>query len=231
MPSTLTHRRRTALDALRELAATSGGPVHYPEVGARMGVSAWTAYGLLRDLESLGLVRRSYAIAPGHSAGGRSRILFAPSAPAAGEEPESENRLRTAFERFAAIADETAAVRAYVADTRDDLAYHLGFWMARLDAAGRSAQDAGRALLEGGALPSTKLQAIAALGLGSTLARLEPERLAGRLTEATGRLTVLLEGASRVPDGRLAALVDAARRLATSVGQSDAARPSKRIVT
>jgi hypothetical protein len=104
-------------------------------------------------------------------------------------------------------------------------------WPVSPPPVGRSAQDAGRALLEGGALPSTKLQAIAALGLGSTLARLEPERLAGRLTEAAGRLTVLVEGASRAQDGRLAALVDAARRLAPYIGPSNAARPSKRIVT
>lgn len=228
MPSNLTHRRRTALDALRELAAAAGGPVHYPAVGERMGISAWTAYGLLRDLESLGLAERSYAIAPGHTAGGRSRILFLPTSPAAQAEADSEGLLRSAFERFAAIADEAAAVRVYVADARDDVAYHLGFWLARLDAAGRSAQDAGRALLEGGALPATKLQAIAALGLGSTLARLEPERLARRLTAAAGRLTVLLEGAGRVPDSRLAALVDATRRLRLLEGE---ALPGKRIVT
>lgn len=227
MPSSLTHRRRTALDALRELAAAAGGPVHYPEVGAHMGISAWTAYGLLRDLESLGLAVRSYALTPGHGSGGRSRILFAPAAPAALAEPESENLLRTAFERFRGMAD-AAAVRVYVADARDDLAYHLGFWMARLDSAGRSAQDAGRALLEGGALPATKLQAVAALGLGSTLARLEPERLARRLTAAAGRLTVLLDGAGRVPDARLASLVDAARRLAPN---ETPPAPTKRIAT
>lgn len=227
MPALLTHRRRSALAALRELAAQAGGSVHYPDLGARMGVSAWTAYGLLRDLEALGLVTRSYAIAPGHTAGGRSRILFAPAAPAAAYEPESESRLRTAFERFAAIADEATAARAYVADARDDLAYHLGFWMARLDGAGRSAQDAARALLEGKALPATKLQAVAALGLGATLARLEPERLARRLTEAAGRLTVMLESAGEVSDRSLAALVDAARRL----GSPEGSGPNPRIAT
>lgn len=212
MPSSLTHRRRAALEALRELAAETGRPVHYPDVGARMGVSAWTAYGLLRDLETLGLAVRSYSVAAGRSTGGRSRILFEAAAPAPGS-ADAEGGLRLAFERFVAIADETAAARAYVADARDDLAYHLGFWLARLDAAGRSAQDAARSLLDGGARPATKLQAVAALGLGSTLSRLRTDRLARRLTAAAGRLTVVLDAAGRAPDPALAALVDAARRL------------------
>src|SRR5438132_12436902 len=79
----LTPRRGETLAVLRRLAAERGAAVHYSEVAAAMGISAWTAYGLLRELERVGLAARSYATgtdAPGQSRrGGRSRILFAPS--------------------------------------------------------------------------------------------------------------------------------------------------------
>jgi len=224
--SRLTPRRRQALDALRALAG--GRPAHYSAVGVRLGVSAWTAYGLLRDLETLGLVTRSYALA-GAPAGGRSRILFQPTAAASGAPDEADGLLQAAFERFAAVADEAAAARAYLAEAGNDLAWHLGFWLGRLDAAGRTARDAARSVLEGAGRPASKLQAVAALGLGSALARLEADRLGSRLTAASGRLTVLVEEAARVSDARLAALVDAARRLGP--GPQPAPRPTRRILS
>src|SRR5690348_2982882 len=176
----LTPRRRETLDVLQRLTQQAGAAVHYSLVGARMRISAWTAYGLLRDLESMGLVVRRYALGGG-GAGGRSRILFEPSAPARGESEEDDAPLRSAFERFAAIPDDAAAVRAYLAEARTDLGWHLGFWLGRLEAAGRNAHEAARTLLEGSGLPAAKMQAVAALGLGSTLARLGPARLADRL--------------------------------------------------
>jgi hypothetical protein len=151
----------------------------------------------------MGLVRRLYAREPG-SGGGRSRILFAPSAPEA-VRPASD-ALREAFDRFRGIADEPTAVRAYLATT-GDLAYQLGFWLARLEAAGRDAAEAGRAVLEGGLVPAAKVRTVAALGLGSALARLSGTRLAARLTEAAMALSQLVD------DDDLAGLVDSARSL------------------
>jgi hypothetical protein len=211
----LTPRRRETLDELQRLTQQAGAAVHYSLVGARMRISAWTAYGLLRELEAMGLVVRRYALG-GNAAGGRSRILFEPSSPAR-VEGDDEAPLRLAFERFAAIPDDAAAVRAYLAEglagAGNDLAWHLGFWLGRLEAAGRNARDASRTLLEGGGLPAAKMQAVAALGLGSTLARLRPARLASRLTAASSRFAMLLEEAGRASDARLTQLVDAARRL------------------
>ena len=207
----LTPRRRETLDVLRRLTQQAGAADHYSLVAGRMRISAWTAYGLLRELESMGLVVRRYALG-GTGGGGRSRILFEPSAPARGE-ADVDAPLRSAFERFAAIPDDAAAVRAYLAEAGNDLAWHLGFWLGRLEAAGRNAHDAARTLLEGSGLPAAKMQAVAALGLGSTLARLGPARLADRLTAASSRFSALLEEAGRVSDARLAQLVDSARRL------------------
>lgn len=201
--SALTPRRRETLAELRHLTAQAGDAVHYSLLAARMRISAWTAYGLLRDLESMGLVRRRYAREPG-AGGGRSRILFAPTSPDA-VRPASE-ALREAFERFRAIADERTAARAYLA-TPGDLAYQLGFWLGRLEAAGREAAEAGRTILEGGLVPAAKVRTVAALGLGSALSKLGSTRMAARLTEAVIALSQLVD------DDDLAGLVDSARSL------------------
>src|SRR2546423_2254436 len=97
----LTPRRQEALQALQRLSGQAGGAVHYSLVGARMRISAWTAYSLLRELERMGLVARRYVRRPGQSAGGRSQALFLPlPAPAVGL---PDPVLEAAFERFAAI--------------------------------------------------------------------------------------------------------------------------------
>ena len=220
----LTPRRQETLEVLRAAARDAPeGAAHYSTVAEGLGVSPWTAYGLLRDLETLGLAVRRYLVPPSGGHGGRSRILFAPASPAGdGASVTAERALVAAFERFAAIADEAAAVRVYIAEAGGDVAFHLGFWLGRLDVTGRHALDAAGALLEGGGNPAAKVQAIAAMGLGTALAHLGPARLSRRLTAAANRLTVALDAAGRASDSRLAELVDVARRL------SD---PPRRIVT
>ena len=204
----LTPRRQEALEALQRLSAQAGGAVHYSVVAARMRISAWTAYSLLRELERMGLVARSYVRAAG---GGRSRALFLPVSNLAAGAPDLA--LEAAFRRFAAMADEAAAARDYLAAAGGDLAYHLGYWLGRVQVAGRQASDAARTLLEGGGRPAAKIQAVAALGLGTAIARLEGSRLAARLTRASARFNALLEDGARTSETRLDALVDAARRL------------------
>jgi hypothetical protein len=190
-----------------------------------MGISAWTAYGLLRELERVGLAARSYATgpdAPGQSRrGGRSRILFAPSSSTLSP-VELIDRLGRAVERFSAIADEGVAARLYLAEALqgagDDVGLHLGYWMARLETAGRSVSDAAFAVLESRAVPAAKIQTLAGMGLGLT-------RLADRLVPAVTRLSSLLEEAQRGSDSALAALVEAARGLHAGQRGSQALPP------
>jgi hypothetical protein len=215
LPLALTPRRQEALDALQRLSAQAGGAVHYSLVAARMRISAWTAYGLLRELERTGLAARQYVRRADQRLGGRSQALFLPtSAPVAAF---SDSALETAFQRFAPMADEAAAARDYLAgalaSAGDDLGYHLGFWLGRVRAAGRQAEDAARTLLEGGGVPAAKIQSVAALGLGTALARLGGSRVAGRLTRAAARFQALLDETARASDDALDALVDAARKL------------------
>lgn len=212
----LTPRRRETLETLRRLVEEAGGPVHYSVVAGVMGISAWTAYGLLRELERAALVVRSYALdAGGPRLGGRSRILFGIAQPVPAPVFASDllGRLRPAFERFAAIADEGAAARAYLAEAGSDLGFHLGYWLARLEAAGLNAQVAARTVLEGSARPGAKIQTVAAMGLGAALARLEKARLATRITAAAGAFSALLDEAQRASESSLGALVEAARAL------------------
>ena len=210
----LTARRLETLEALQRLTNQAGEAVHYSLVAARMRISTWTAYGLLRELENLGLVARRSAPPPPRSPGGRSRVLFIPLAtPAAPSSDMFVGQLGAAFERFAAIGDEAAAAHAFLAGATADVGYQLGFWLSRLEAAGKHAGIAGRAVLESGSLPLAKLQTISAMGLGSALARLGDSMRASSLSAAGSQFNLVLEEAARASDQLLPALVDAARNL------------------
>ncbi|MBO0684489.1 MAG: hypothetical protein J2P45_15130, partial [Candidatus Dormibacteraeota bacterium] len=203
-----------ALAALRRLATGREAGVHYSEVAHSMGISAWTAYALLRELERADLVRRAYAVPSGARTGGRSRILFAPTVPSV-PVAELADALRGAVERFGAIGDAATAARAYLAESLQganaDLAMHLGFWISRLQVAGRSATEAMHGVLESGAVPAAKIQTLAGMGLGAELGLLGRARLAGRLAGAVTHLSARVEEAQRGSDAALGALVDAAR--------------------
>jgi hypothetical protein len=229
----LTPRRGETLGVLRRLAVERGGGVHYSDVAAVMGISAWTAYGLLRELERSGLATRSYAIAAEEQRrparrGGRSRILFNPSG---GALPPVElvDHLRRAIERFGGIADEGVAARLYLAEALQgaggDLGLHLGYWIARLEAAGRSASDALLEVLDSRAVPAAKIQTVAGMGLGSVLGHLNRARLAERLVTAVTRLSSMLEDAQRNSDTALATLVEAARGVHAVNTRSQLLRP------
>jgi len=109
--------------------------VHYSAVAAPLGITAWTAYDLLRELERDGLVAASYA----HRAGvavGRTQVGFAPTEAgraALGEPPAplaEERALRRAQARFAGLGPLSGALSALDRTSRSvDLAGHLGFWL------------------------------------------------------------------------------------------------------
>jgi hypothetical protein len=196
------------LTELRRAVEDAGGAVHYSLIAAVMRVSEWTAYDLLRELEALGLVVRRYVRdTPG---AGRSRILFAPSAPTGHHVTSLQEQVRAVFDRFSTVADDAVAARAYLAEPAADLAYHLGFWLSRLATAGRNATDAALTVLEGGAEPAIKIELVATLGLGSMLSRLSATRLVRRLNAAARSLAQLVEDEAN-PPGSLDSLVDAAR--------------------
>lgn len=73
----LTERRKQFLQKLIDLYQITNLPVHYETLAQALGVSKWTAYDMVRELEKLGYLTRDYALHPGET--GRSQIVFQPT--------------------------------------------------------------------------------------------------------------------------------------------------------
>ncbi|HXA28120.1 MAG TPA: hypothetical protein VN193_05175 [Candidatus Angelobacter sp.] len=137
--SALTARRRQCLAALDRAVRAAGGAVHYSAVADPLGISAWTAYDLLRELERDGLVATSYA----HRAGvavGRTQVGFAPTSAgraALGEPaapPAEERALRRAHASLAELGSVRAALAAVDRGSRGlDITSHLAFWLSQAE--------------------------------------------------------------------------------------------------
>jgi predicted ArsR family transcriptional regulator len=76
----LTARQREFLQKLVAMCRGARRAVHYSALAAELGVSKWSAYGMLRALERKGLVDRWYALRRRRlGSSGRSSILFGPT--------------------------------------------------------------------------------------------------------------------------------------------------------
>lgn len=73
----LTKRRLQFLDQLMELYQHTSLPIHYETLAKALGVSKWTAYDMLKEIEKMGLVSRSYEVNDKET--GRSQVVFAPT--------------------------------------------------------------------------------------------------------------------------------------------------------
>jgi Iron dependent repressor, N-terminal DNA binding domain. len=73
----LTRRKIDFLEALIELYDKNKAPVHYVDVANSMGISKWTAYDMLTELEELGYVQSEYYIDEDKSLG-RSILVYTP---------------------------------------------------------------------------------------------------------------------------------------------------------
>ncbi|MBE3555043.1 MAG: Lrp/AsnC family transcriptional regulator, partial [Thermicanus sp.] len=73
----LTERRKQFLQKLIDLYQMTNLPVHYETLAHALGVSKWTAYDMMRELEKQGYLSRDYALHPGEI--GRSQIVFQPT--------------------------------------------------------------------------------------------------------------------------------------------------------
>lgn len=72
----LTERRREFLEAVEAIYRESGESVHYEEVAARLDVSKWTAYDMIRELTKAGYLKAEYQRLPSV---GRSRMTVVPA--------------------------------------------------------------------------------------------------------------------------------------------------------
>ncbi|MEH7303268.1 helix-turn-helix domain-containing protein [Neobacillus drentensis] len=96
----LTKRRREFLDQICQQYHTTNLPVHYSEVAEAIGVSKWTAYDVLKTLESQGLVKRNYSTNENET--GRSVVVFSPTEMAE-EMFQKERRETSNMEEWEAI--------------------------------------------------------------------------------------------------------------------------------
>jgi len=81
---TLTRRRKEFLHKIKKIYENTGAPVHYITVAEALGVSKWTAYDILKELEKEGYLRSEYSVSREERYSGRSILLFLPT-PKAGE--------------------------------------------------------------------------------------------------------------------------------------------------
>ncbi|RKO65829.1 hypothetical protein [Desulfofundulus salinus] len=75
----LTQRRKEFLDKIINLFRQTGLPVHYATVAEALGVSKWTAYDILKELEKEELLRSEYTLSRTEKAPGRSMVVFRPT--------------------------------------------------------------------------------------------------------------------------------------------------------
>lgn len=73
----LTKRRKEFLDQIWHQYHTTNLPVHYSDVAEAIGVSKWTAYDVLKSLESQGFLNRTYSVNENET--GRSVVVFSPT--------------------------------------------------------------------------------------------------------------------------------------------------------
>ncbi|NYE56798.1 LexA family protein [Carboxydothermus ferrireducens] len=73
----LTERRKQFLEKLIDLFQKTNVPVHYETIANALGVSKWTAYDVLKELEKLGYLTRDYTVNPNEM--GRSQVVFMPT--------------------------------------------------------------------------------------------------------------------------------------------------------
>ncbi len=76
----MTRRQAEILRLLVELTADAPSGVHYTDLARHAGVSKWTAYDMLTELEAQALAQRWAERREDTGQGGRPRVLFAPTA-------------------------------------------------------------------------------------------------------------------------------------------------------
>jgi len=84
----LTPRQEAFLEALRDLYGKKQKPVHYSAVAERLGVKRFSAYDMLRMLESKGFAASEYILAAGKRGPGRTMIVFRPTIKALQRTPQ-----------------------------------------------------------------------------------------------------------------------------------------------
>lgn len=76
---TLTQRRKEFLIKIKQLYEKNNAPVHYITVAEKLGVSKWSAYEMLKELEKKGFLAAKYIVDQEKKNPGRSMVFFIPT--------------------------------------------------------------------------------------------------------------------------------------------------------
>ncbi|HCS73395.1 MAG TPA: hypothetical protein DIW17_05915 [Clostridiales bacterium] len=75
----ITKRRLDFLRNIKQLYDATGLPVHYARVAEALGVSKWSAYEMLKNLEKEGFLDRQYEVNQVEKNPGRAMVMFLPT--------------------------------------------------------------------------------------------------------------------------------------------------------
>ncbi len=73
----LTNRRKQFLERIVQEYSKTNEPVHYSNIAKSIGVSKWTAYDVLKELEKQDFLERTYTVNPNET--GRSIVVYVPT--------------------------------------------------------------------------------------------------------------------------------------------------------
>ncbi|GMA50819.1 hypothetical protein GCM10025857_21760 [Alicyclobacillus contaminans] len=181
----LTDRRKQFLQQLIDMYQRSQLPVHYESLAKMIGVSKWTAYDMLRELEKLGLLSRNYSLSRGEA--GRSQIVFLPT-PKAYELFQQERTTKTGSHEWLKVRSnilelidlaEQHSPKKTVSELVNQLvsaqtkisfcAYVIGLLIVHLRGLDKSASVLIRHLIDGVENAETRLSVFVALVLGTVI--------------------------------------------------------------
>ncbi len=75
----ITRRRLDFLKTIKQIYESTNLPVHYVRVAQALGISKWSAYEMLKNLEKEGLVSSQYEVNQVQKHPGRAMVLFSPT--------------------------------------------------------------------------------------------------------------------------------------------------------
>jgi len=86
----ITRRRQEFLESIKLIYEQTKLPVHYATIAQKLGISVWSAYDMLKELEKGGYLSSEYLLSKEKSVG-RSQIVFSPTSKAFKVIAECEN--------------------------------------------------------------------------------------------------------------------------------------------
>ncbi|MFZ5590308.1 MAG: LexA family protein [Bacillota bacterium] len=202
---TLTRRRKEFLHKIKKIYENTGTPVHYITVAEALGVSKWTAYDILKELEKEGYLRSEYSVSREERYSGRSVLLFLPT-PKAGEVLLKENEEIDHMEEWHAAREKLLEIFENVKKHGskkiiDDLlkempaieapliisAYIIAVLTVYIQNLGTKAVKMMKNLLQPALRPELILSLFAGTALGATFKNMH-DVINGRLADEVGRL-------------------------------------------